>query len=246
MFPHTDSSKAFRLSRDRSYRRRVLVALSLSVVVHVVAIVVVAPFRDRIPLVRTIGYLGPTHILPEIYVVRDVGPSERELHVARGVGGRNVFRIVPITITDWEVPEGESETSEVGDESDDIADDGLDLLHELEMALPQPRSQEMIVAHLVRPTYPKSSRAAGVEGVVVFRVHVTKTGEVANVWLLTSEVDRACEQSARRALYMWRYLPYLVDGEAVGFLWDQPVRFRLYDVESGVTGGVRSHFQPTP
>jgi len=246
MAPCTDSSKAFRLSRDKGYRSRVVAAIVLSVAVHIALILIVAPFRDRIPIVRNIGYRGPTHILPEISVVRDIGPSERELQIARGVGGQNVFRVVPITITDWEVPEGESETSEVGDESDDIAEDGLDLLRELEMALPQPRSQEMVVSHVVKPRYPTSSKVAGVEGVVVFRLHVTKTGEVANVWLLSSEVDRACEQAARRAIYRWRYAPYRVDGEAVDFLGDQPVRFRLYDVESGVTGGVRSHSRPTP
>ncbi len=104
----------------------------------------------------------------------------------------------------------------------------------------------MVVSHLVKPRYPASSRAAGIEGVVVFRIHVTKTGEVANVWLLSSEVDRVCEQAARRAIYRWRYAPYRVNGEAVDFLGDQPIRFRLYDVESGVTGGVRSHSRPIP
>ena len=246
MVPYTDSSRAFRLSRDRGYRQRLLVAVALSVVAHVIVILIVAPFRDRIPLVRNIGYRGPTHILPEISVVRDIGPREREIQVARGAGGQNVFRIVPITITDWEVPEGESETSEIGDESDEIAEDGLDLLRELEMALPQPRSQEMIVAHLVKPRYPASSKAAGIEGVVVFRLHVAKTGEVVNVWLLRSEVDRACEQAARRAIYRWKYVPYRVDGEPVDFLGDQPIRFRLYDVESAVAGGIRSHAGPTP
>ncbi len=246
MAPYTDSSKAFRLSRDKGYRSRVLVGLALSIVAHIVAILIIAPFRDRIPIVRNIGYRGPTHILPEISVVRDIGPDERELQVARGAGGQNVFRVVLITITDWDVPEGETETSEVGDETDDIAEDGLDLLRELEMALPQPRSQEMVVTHLVKPRYPVSSKAAGVEGVVVFRLHVTKMGEVANAWLLSSEVDRACEQSARRAIYRWRYSPYRVDGEAVDFLGDQPIRFRLYDVESGATDGVRAHARPVP
>lgn len=223
-----------------------LVAVAVSVAAHVVAILALAPFRDTIPLVRHIGYRGPTHILPEISVIREVGPDEREAQLARGEGGKNVFRVVPITITDWQVPEGEAETNEVGDESDQIAEDGLDLLHELEMSLPQPRSQDMVVAHLVKPRYPASSRLNGVEGVVVFRLHVTKTGEVANVWLLRSEVDRACEESARRALYRWRYMPYVVDGEAVDFLGDQPVRFRMTDLEAAAGGGIRTHETRAP
>ncbi len=246
MIPPTDSSKTFRLSRDRGYRRRVFVALALSVVAHIAAIQIFAPLSEYIPLVRNIGYHGPTQILPEISVVREVGPREREVEVARGQGGQSIFRIVPITITDWEVPEGESETHEVGDETDNIAEAGLDILRQLEMALPQPRSQDMVVSHLVKPRYPVSSKVAGVEGVVVFRLHVTRTGDVANVWLLRSEVDRACEQAARRALYHWHYRPIFEDGEPVDFLGDQRIRFRLYEVESGATGTVRTHATRVP
>jgi len=245
MAPRTESGKTFRLSRDSGYRRRVIVATALSVMTHVIAIVILAPFRESIPLVRHIGYRGPTQILPEISVIREIGPSERENLIARGEGGQNVFRVVPITVTDWEVPAGETESSEIGDKTDDVAEDGLDVLRELEMSLPQPRSQDMVVAHLVKPRYPATSRVNGVEGVVVFRLHVTKTGDVANIWLLRSEVDRACEQAARRALFQWKYRPYIVDGEAVDFLGDQPVRFRMTDLEAA-TGGVRVRSPQAP
>ncbi|MCD4690488.1 hypothetical protein K8S17_03415, partial [bacterium] len=124
MNPRSDSSKAFRLARDKGYRRRVLTAFLLSAVVHIIAIRVFAPLGDRIPLVRHIGYYGPTNVLPEISVIREVGSREREVQFARGEGGRSVFRVVPIVISDWLVPEGESEMSEAGEQSDDVAEDG--------------------------------------------------------------------------------------------------------------------------
>ena len=214
--------------RHAEYRRGMRIAAILSVVTHLLLSLAVAPFKDRIPLVRQIGYYGPTHILPEISVERATVDSESSTRPTAGRGADDAFHIVPITITEWAVP------SEVTDEvkSSDAATDASaidDLLAELERSLPQPQSRDMVILHLVKPEYPVSSTLAGVEGIVVFRVHVTKTGEVANAWLLRSEVDRACELAALRALRRWCYRPYIVDGEPVSFLGDQAVRFRLFD-----------------
>ncbi len=154
--------------------------------------------------------------------------SESSTRPTGGRGAAEAFHIVPITITEWAVP---SEVTGEGKSSDAATDASAidDLLAELERSLPQPQSRDMVVLHLVKPEYPVSSTLAGVEGIVVFRVHVTKTGEVANAWLLRSEVDRACELAALRALHRWCYRPYIVDGEPVSFLGDQAVRFRLFD-----------------
>jgi protein TonB len=85
----------------------------------------------------------------------------------------------------------------------------------------------------VKPAYPASSVRAGVEGVVTFRVHVTADGTVARVWLLNSEVDRACDDAAKRALLEWRFRPFLVEGEPSDVLVDQRIRFSLLD--AGIT-----------
>ncbi len=214
--------------RNAEYRRGVLIAVGLSVAVHVLLSLALAPFRDRIPVVRHIGYYGPTRILPEISIERATANLESRVRPTIGRGATNAFHIVPITITDWAVPSDEADEAESNDVADD-ASAGDNLLAELEMSLPQPQSRDMVVLHLVTPEYPVSSTTAGVEGVVVFRLHVTKTGEVVNAWLLRSEVDRACERAALRALRRWRYRPCIVDGEPVSFLGDQAVRFRLLD-----------------
>ncbi len=214
--------------RDAAYRRGMLIAVVFSAAAHLVLTLATAPFGDQIPLVRHIGYYGPTHILPEVSIERATSDVESDARSTARSGATNFFRVVPITITDWAVPNEGSETLEFCD-ADDDANVGSDLLVQLEKSLPQPRSQDMVVLHLVKPEYPVSSMAAGIEGVVVFRLHVTKTGDVVNAWLLRSEVDRACERAALRALRRWRYRPYIVDGEPAGFLGDQAVRFRLFD-----------------
>ncbi len=204
------------------------IAVVLSAAAHLVLTLAAAPYGDQIPLVRHIGYYGPTHILPEVSIERVASDIESNARPTAGSGATGFFRVIPITITDWAVPSEGTEAAEFCD-ADDDANAGNDLLAQLERSLPQPRSQDMVVLHLVKPEYPVSSMAAGVEGAVVFRLHVSKTGEVVNAWLLRSEVDRACERAAGRALRRWRYRPYIVDGEPAGFLGDQAVRFRLFD-----------------
>ncbi len=223
--------------RDAEYRRAVSIAVVLSVAAHLVLTLAVAPFGDQVPLVRHVGYYGPTRILPEISIERAAADVESDARPAAGSGTVDFFHIVPITITEWGVPSEETKAVESCD-ADGDASIGDDLLVQLEESLPQPRSRDMVVVHLVKPEYPVSSTAEGIEGVVVFRLHVTKTGEVANAWLLRSEVDGACERAAARALRRWRYHPYIVDGKPVNFLGDQAVRFRLLDsFEQSAPGG---------
>jgi TonB family protein len=78
-----------------------------------------------------------------------------------------------------------------------------------------------------------------VEGVVVFRLHVSKHGRVARAWLLSSEVDEECEAAARRAVLQWRFRPHVIRGAAVDFLVDQRIRFRLHDVLEANAPGLR-------
>ena len=86
-----------------------------------------------------------------------------------------------------------------------------------------------MILKLVKPAYPARSITDGTEGVVEFRVHVTKRGRVARVWLLSSGVDREMEASGRRALMQWKVQPLLNNGAPADFLVDQRIRFRLHD-----------------
>jgi TonB family protein len=215
-----------RQARERVYRATIRSAVVAAVLGHAALFVALAPFQGRIPLVRHLGYEGPLRILPEISVQRDPGPVESEFQTAAGAGARAVFQAVDISVVDREPVEGRRVREDTGIRDESVGDD---LLAQLERTLPQPTSRDLVILRLVKPDYPASSVLAGVEGVVAFRVHVASDGTVARAWLLNSEVDRACDESARRALLEWRFRPYLREGEPADVLVDQRIRFTLTD-----------------
>jgi len=212
--------------RERSYRRRLWAALAVSVAVHLLLAFVFEPIREYVPLVRHIGYAGQLRILPEISVLREPGEQDSEAQAARRGGAESLFRVVPIEIVEWSVPSAEDAGEQTGETAEDAGDDELD---RHESSPPQPRSDDVIVTYMVKPLYPSSSFEAGIEGDVVYQLRVTKTGSVARAWLVSSEVDAACDQAAYRAVMEWEFMPYLVGGSAVDIVIPVRVEFRLED-----------------
>lgn len=223
----------YRRSRDRVYVLRIRWATVGAVVIHVALILVFAPFRQQIPLVRRIGYEGPVRLLPEISVRSDVGEYESEEQMAQGMGSESFFKVVDTRLVASREAAEEESPRETGDYEEDYGDE---LLRVLERALPQPTSRDVVIVKFVKPVYPPLSIAEGTEGVVVFRVHVTSRGRVARAWLLSSEVDGRMEVAARRALMQWRFRPHKSSGVPVDFLVDQRIRFRLNDTGGTVLG----------
>jgi TonB family protein len=226
----------YRRRREQVYRTRIGYAIAAAVLFHLSLFAWLAPFSERLPLVRHIGYQGVLRILPEISVRRRTAEVETDLETSRGLGSEGIFQVVSIEMVDWAVPAGtpaEEITGEVEQESGD------DLRNLLEESLPQPTSSDVVVLRVVKPTYPAASIIDGVEGVVVFRLHLSETGDVVRAWLLSSEVDEACEESAHHAVLQWKFRPFLVNGEPTSILVDQRVRFRLHDPPEVAPGRLR-------
>jgi len=222
--PYTTSARRL---RERVYRSRLLVGAILAVAIHLAVTISLAPLRQRIPLVRYIGYEGALRILPEISIQRPVGVAETELETLFGLGSDSFMRVIDTREVDNPI----EEDAPLQDDSGDFEEEyGEEIRRQLEQSLPQPTSRDVVVVRLVKPAYPPASVAAGVEGVVVFRLHVSKYGRVARAWLLSSEVDGDCEEAARRAVLQWKFRPHVAAGTAVEFLVDQRIRFRLNDV----------------
>jgi TonB family protein len=234
-FPYATENKR---GRERTHRSRMARAVVAAVLAHLLLFLGLAPPKSRIPLVRHIGYQGVMQIQPEISVQREPDEFEAEQQTARGRGEEGFFRVLSIRVVDWEVPSGIPTEESAGEAEPEEA--GEDLRTELERSLPQPTSSEVIITRFIKPLYPPSSIAAGVEGVVVFRLHVTAEGRVARVWLLNSEVDQACEIEAHRAVTQWKFRPFLVAGEPTAILVDQRIRFRLHDIPV-VPAALRTH-----
>ncbi len=77
------------------------------------------------------------------------------------------------------------------------------------------------------PGYPLAARRLGLEGRVLLRVEVDRTGAVKHVAITKSSGHRLLDEAARRAMDKWRFLPAMVNGEAASGAVDVPVSFRL-------------------
>lgn len=77
------------------------------------------------------------------------------------------------------------------------------------------------------PGYPLAARRLGLEGRVLLRVDVDRTGAVKHVAITRSSGHRILDEAARRAMDKWRFLPAMVNGEAASGAVDVPVSFRL-------------------
>lgn len=215
-----------RRRREHTYRWRLRWCAVASALLHAALFVTLTPLRNEIPLVRHIGYEGAMRILPEISVRRAPGPDKGEFERTAGPGSRAFVQLLDVEVVSEEATLSQRPGAAQREERDELGDE---LLTELERSLPQPQSTEIVVSTLVKPQYPRSSIAAGAEGVVIFRLHVSEHGIVERVWLLGSEVDEPCEDAARKALLRWRFRPFYVGGAPRPFLVDQTIRFRLTD-----------------
>ena len=215
-----------RRGREQRYRRSMARASVAAVLLHAILIPIVAPLKERIPLVRRSGYRGEIRLLPEISVLREPAEVESDVEAWANELAEAGFEVVDLSITEFEIPQ-ERQTETVVEELDLTT--GNELRDRLETSLPQPTGHDIVIEHLVEPVYPQSAIDAGVEGVAVFGIQVAATGEVLRTWLVDSEVSGDCNIEAQRALLQWRFAPYLVDGRPAPFLKYYRIRFHFRD-----------------
>jgi TonB family protein len=81
----------------------------------------------------------------------------------------------------------------------------------------------------VKPTYPKSMRDAGREGVVPLEAIIGPDGSVTSVRVLTAQVHPDFAIAAADAVRQWKFTPTLLNGAPVEVVMKVSVEFRLSD-----------------
>jgi TonB family protein len=93
------------------------------------------------------------------------------------------------------------------------------------------RVSESIVQGLmikkVAPVYPPLARQARIQGTVVLKVQISKSGDVVNLQLVSGHPMLA--PSAIEAVKQWKYKPYLLNGDPVEVETTVTVNFSLAD-----------------
>jgi TonB family protein len=88
----------------------------------------------------------------------------------------------------------------------------------------------------VAPVYPPLAKQARIQGAVVLKVRINKSGDVTDIQLYSGHPMLA--PAAIEAVKQWKYRPYLLNGEAVDVETDVTVNFTLADkpAAEGVAG----------
>jgi TonB family protein len=100
-----------------------------------------------------------------------------------------------------------------------------------QVSTPRVRTSDSIMQSLiikkVAPVYPPLARQARIQGVVVMKVQISKTGDVENIQLFSGHPILA--PCAIEAVKQWKYKPYLLNGEPVEVETNVTVNFTLAD-----------------
>jgi TonB family protein len=79
----------------------------------------------------------------------------------------------------------------------------------------------------VSPVYPTDAKAEGVEGTVLLRAIISKSGSLLSIVPVNSSVDQRLVSAAMDAVSQWQYQPTLLNGEPVEAVTTITVSFRL-------------------
>jgi len=96
----------------------------------------------------------------------------------------------------------------------------------------------------VPPVYPPLARQARIQGTVVLKVVISKSGDVVNMQLVSGHPMLA--PAAIEAVKQWKYKPFLLNGEPVEAETNVTVNFTLSDKPpaEGVVGDIPGGFPP--
>jgi TonB family protein len=89
--------------------------------------------------------------------------------------------------------------------------------------------QQLRLIKKVNPVYPPDARAEGVEGTILLRAIVSKSGSLLNIVPASSGADPRLVNAAKDAVSQWLYEPTHLNGEPVEVITTITVSFRLND-----------------
>jgi protein TonB len=79
----------------------------------------------------------------------------------------------------------------------------------------------------VMPSYPRSARLAGIEGVSLLKVEVLADGSVGRIVLQASSGNQELDRAAQAAVSQWHFAPARRGDRRIKAWVVVPIRFRL-------------------
>ena len=81
----------------------------------------------------------------------------------------------------------------------------------------------------IKPAYPPTLRAQGIEANVVVKVEVDATGKVTQVEIISPAKESEFNEAAKRAARQEKFSPATKDGKAIPYSISYTYRFRIND-----------------
>jgi TonB family protein len=210
--------------KQRSYRKRVLIATPVGVVLVLLLFLTsdIVPYRE---LEKRIGWEGETVLLPNITIV----PDENAYEEIREESQRRTMTSYELEILDETGPAkgSERQTPAVEPKKRERPEMDFAEVRHYPVHTDVPYSEDYIILHMVQPEYPPRELLAGVEGDVTVEILVNEQGYVENAWVLSAMGPKAFQTSSLEAVRQFRFKPPIEDGEPIQMWIRFQVRFRL-------------------
>ncbi|NOT35209.1 MAG: energy transducer TonB [Candidatus Eisenbacteria bacterium] len=221
---------AYFLEQRRAARRVAWLTFALSVVglAPILAALVSPEFREAVREQSRFGYEGADQYVRRIELQRYEGVGERTQQLgalqpiaARAGGGSGG--------TASSHPRARPETRPLMTLEGET-DFGLDSRSPRQRSqVPVIRSEDLVIEHLVRPTYPPELLEQNVEGKVTLQALVDTLGAVIGIEVLASTGEARFEDAARVAVRECRFRPFRRDGAVSEVYAVFRFAFRIYD-----------------
>ena len=90
-------------------------------------------------------------------------------------------------------------------------------------------SQSLMPIVRIMPQMPRKAAMRGIEGYVIVRFTVSKTGATKDISIVEAVPAKIFNKAARRAISKWRYRPQVIDGKAIETKQSVRLDFKLED-----------------
>lgn len=224
--------QAYYEARARSARRVSLCSLGVSIVfLSALLAWLLPPLHRATEEVRILrfGFQGPTQLVDLMQVEARPGVTPRLTDVGkvesagarRGGGERGEGGVSAPTGR----PDRSAGRSAPGEDLGDAQSEQMRRALRGDPALPVFQSQDLVIEHLVRPTYPEEAKEKDVEGRVGVIVRIDTLGNVVEAAVRHSSRSRLLDRAARSAALKCRFRPYLDNGRPKEVLAEMVFRF---------------------
>ncbi len=122
-------------------------------------------------------------------------------------------------------PQSATESTQPAKPKDDAPQQGLQKVAQPTKVRASSGFMSGLLVKKVNPVYPVEARAAYIQGTVVLRAEISKTGDIADLELISGPIELA--GSAVSAVRRWKYRPFQLNGEAVAVETQIQVNYEL-------------------